>query len=105
MSDDTKKYAYGVTKELVEQISRSKKEPEWMLKKRLEAFSLWEQTPLPDWGPDLSGLDLDTMLYYVDPEIEEKDKWADLPEDIVETFDKRPLRILFGSPATTVDRL
>ena len=28
----------GVTKEIVEEISKQKKEPEWMLKKRLKAL-------------------------------------------------------------------
>ena len=89
----------GLSRELVSFISKSKNEPEWMLKKRLEAFSLWENTPMPDWGPDLSGLDLENMIYYVDPNVPETDNWEELPAEISETFDK------LGIPAAEKDYL
>ncbi|MEK7151925.1 MAG: Fe-S cluster assembly protein SufB [Patescibacteria group bacterium] len=78
----------GLSEELVRYISESKKEPAWMLKKRLEALALYLKTPLPSWGPDLSGLDLEHMEYYADPSVSEKDTWAELPKEIVDTFDK-----------------
>jgi Fe-S cluster assembly protein SufB len=84
--DTTKKS--GLTRELVQHISQSKGEPSWMLEKRIEAFELWEKTPMPNWGPDLSGLDLENLVYFVDPEIDEKEDWAELPKEIIETFDK-----------------
>lgn len=59
-----------------------------MLDKRLKAFGLWEKTPMPSWGPDLSGLDLENLTYYVDPEIEESSDWKELPADVLETFNK-----------------
>ncbi|HZS77559.1 MAG TPA: Fe-S cluster assembly protein SufD [Ktedonobacteraceae bacterium] len=37
----------GFTREAVEQLSRSKGEPEWMLQKRLEAWEIYEKTPAP----------------------------------------------------------
>lgn len=73
---------------LIKHISKTKNEPSWMLKKRIQGFELWQTTPMPSWGPDLSGLDLDKLTYYVDPETEESDSWDDLPQEIVETFDK-----------------
>jgi len=78
----------GLSKELVRHISVSKNEPKWMLEKRLKALELYNKTPMPKFGPDLSGLDLENMIYYIDPNVSEKDKWTDLPKDIVETFDK-----------------
>ncbi len=78
----------GLSEELVRYISESKNEPDWMLEKRLEAFVLYEKTPMPKFGPDLSGLDLENMIYYVNPDVSEKDKWTELPREIVETFDK-----------------
>lgn len=78
----------GLSKELVVYISESKKEPAWMLEKRLQALLLYQKTPLPSWGPDLSGLDLEHMEYYADPSVSEKDTWAELPKEIVDTFDK-----------------
>jgi len=78
----------GLSEELVRHISESKQEPAWMLEKRLAALAVYRSKPMPAWGPDLSGLDLENMAYYVDPEVEEKRSWKDLPEEIKTTFDK-----------------
>lgn len=78
----------GITEELVRKISKDKNEPEWMLKKRLKGLELFHQTPIPSWGPDLSRLDLDNIVYYIDPEARESRSWDDVPEDIKETFEK-----------------
>lgn len=78
----------GLSEDLVRYISASKNEPEWMLEKRLEALSMYEKTPMPAFGPDLSDLDMENMIYYVDPSVDEKDKWTDVPDEIRDTFDK-----------------
>ena len=57
----------GLTPEIVRQISEMKREPEWMLDFRLKALEHFEKMPMPQWGPDLSGLDLDDLYYYVKP--------------------------------------
>ena len=91
-SDPTDNYAFtaekGLSREVVEQISRMKDEPEWMLEFRLKAYEHFKSRPMPTWGPDLSGLNLDDIYYYVKPtEGQEKD-WDDVPDDIKNTFDK-----------------
>jgi Fe-S cluster assembly protein SufB len=78
----------GISAKLVRHISKSKKEPEWMLKKRLEGLKLYKQTPLPGWGPKLDKLDLENTIYYIDPKVQEKKSWKDLPKDVVNTFDQ-----------------
>lgn len=78
----------GPTEELVRQISATKNEPEWMLELRLKALALWKETAMPTWGPDLSGLDLDGMTYYADPNVKETDDWKELPKEITDTFEK-----------------
>ncbi len=78
----------GLTEALVYEISRQKKEPAWMLEKRLKAFKLFQETPLPSWGPNLSKLQLDTIAYYVRPDAKESTSWDDVPEDIRRTFDR-----------------
>jgi len=72
----------GLNEELVRFISKEKNEPEWMLKKRLQGFSLFNKTKIPTWGPDLSKLDLTKIKYYVDPGNKESTKWEDVPEEI-----------------------
>jgi len=78
----------GLTKELVEHISETKGEPTWMRKKRREAFELLSQSKLPVWGPSLVDLDLDELVYYIDPEVAETTAWDELPDEITDTFDK-----------------
>ncbi len=79
---------HGPTEELVRYISATKKEPEWMLSLRLSALELWYKSAMPDWGPDLSGLSLDGMTYFADPNVKETDNWKELPTEITETFEK-----------------
>ena len=77
-----------ITEELVRKISTSKNEPEWMLQKRLEALAIFESSKIPTWGPDLSKLELDKINYYIDPSVDEKKSWAELPQEITDTFEK-----------------
>ena len=78
----------GPTEKLVRKISSDKNEPKWMLEKRLEALRIYYEKEMPKWGPDLSGLDLKNITFYINPEIEEKNSWNELPDDIKNTFDK-----------------
>ena len=78
----------GVTKELVKQISEEKNDPAWMLEKRIQAYKYIVKASLPQWGPDISGLDLDSISYFIQPDAQEERRWEDVPEDIKQTFDK-----------------
>lgn len=78
----------GLSREIVEQISSMKDEPEWMLEFRLKAYEHFMSRPMPTWGPDLSGLDLDNIYYYVKPTEGQEKNWDDVPEDIKNTFEK-----------------
>jgi Fe-S cluster assembly protein SufB len=78
----------GLDEEVVRQISALKEEPEWMLEFRLKALKHYEQRPMPDWGGDLSRLDLDNIYYYVRPSEAESQSWDDVPETIKLTFDR-----------------
>src|SRR3989344_4509554 len=72
----------------IKSISKSKKEPAWMLEKRLQAFQLFQQTPLSNWGPDLKKLNFDKLIYFIDPKTKETNQWDKVPKDIKRTFDK-----------------
>ena len=78
----------GLDREIVEQISAMKGEPEWMLDFRLKAFKHFQKRPMPTWGGDLSELDLDNIYYYVKPAEAESKSWDDVPETIKNTFEK-----------------
>jgi len=78
----------GINEEVVRLISKTKNEPLWMLEKRLKALKLFQKTPMPNWGPDLTDLDLNEIIYFVDPNAKETDSWEDVPEEIKRTFDR-----------------
>jgi len=78
----------GLTEELVRQISKDKNEPKWMLNKRLEALKIFNEKPMPNWGPSLKDLDLNKIHYYMRPNAKNSRKWEDVPAEIRETFDR-----------------
>jgi Fe-S cluster assembly protein SufB len=78
----------GLSREIVEQISTMKGEPEWMLEFRLKALEHFQKRPIPTWGGDLTKLDLDNLYYYVKPTDQEGRSWDDVPDTIKDTFDR-----------------
>ena len=78
----------GLSKEIVEEISKRKNEPQWMLDIRLKALETYYKLDMPVWGPDLSELDLNNISTYVKPKSDVKSKWEDVPDDIKNTFDR-----------------
>ncbi len=86
---DSYKVKEGLTEDIVNQISAEKGDPEWMREFRLRALKIYNETPVPDWGPDLAGLDMDNIVTYVRPNTERMHtSWEDVPEDIKDTFDR-----------------
>ena len=78
----------GLSKEIVEEISKKKNEPEWMLQIRLKALETYNKLELPTWGPDLHELNMDEIATYVKPKTNLNNSWEDVPEDIKNTFDR-----------------
>src|SRR3954463_371178 len=80
----------GLDREVVEQISAYKKEPEWMLQFRLRALDIFNKKPMPTWPmADLSEIDFQNIFYYVRPSEGGAEKsWEDVPSYIKDTFDK-----------------
>lgn len=85
------KYSYkveqGLTKEIVEEISKEKKDPKWMLDFRLHSLDVYQKTALPNWGPSLKDLDMDKIVTYVKPDTKMEDNWQNVPNDIKNTFE------------------
>jgi Fe-S cluster assembly protein SufB len=78
----------GLTREMVEQISEMKNEPQWMREFRLKALEIFLRKPMPSWGADLSGIDFDNIHYYVKSSEKTEKDWDDVPAYIKDTFDK-----------------
>lgn len=77
----------GLTPEIVEEISRSKNEPDWMREFRLESLKTYNNMELPSWGADLTDLNIDDIITYIKPKSDMKHSWDEVPEDIKNTFD------------------
>ncbi len=48
MSTSIKGATKGFSREAVEELSHRRNEPEWLLKKRLEAWAQYEEMPMPN---------------------------------------------------------
>lgn len=80
--------APGLSEKIVDVISAHKKEPEWMRKKRQDAYQLYLSKPLPLWGADLSQIPYNDIHYYMSPTTGQLKNWDDVPQDIKTTFER-----------------
>ena len=79
----------GLDEAVIREISQTyKKEPQWMLERRLKAFRHYLKRPMPDWGADLSGIDFDDIYYYLQASDKSEKSWSDVPDYVKRTFDK-----------------
>ncbi|MCD8074278.1 MAG: Fe-S cluster assembly protein SufB [Lachnospiraceae bacterium] len=77
----------GLTPEIVAQISDEKHDPEWMREFRQRSLEIYNEIPVPDWGPSIEGLNMDKIATYVRTNTNMKASWDDVPEEIKKTFD------------------
>lgn len=93
-SHDTIKYDLflkGLTEDTLRKISADQKEPQRMLELRLNALKIFHSKNLPSWWPDLTKLDLNSIVYYAKPH---KDttwyatKRKDVPKEMKEKFQR-----------------
>ena len=78
----------GLTEDIVLEISEKKNDPEWMRDFRLKSLEIYNKSEMPNWGPDISGLNVDNIVTYVKPNTEMSQTWEEVPEDIKNTFEK-----------------
>lgn len=78
----------GLNRQIVEDISAMKNEPEWMRDFRLKALDHFEKRPMPNWGADLSDIDFGNIYYYIRPAEKVGRTWEEVPEYIKNTFEK-----------------
>lgn len=79
----------GLNESVVRMISREKKEPAWMLQKRLDGLNAFQSLKMPAFGPSLANLHLDDICYYRRADtVKDAKTWDQVPEDIKRTFEK-----------------
>ncbi|MEA2596062.1 MAG: Fe-S cluster assembly protein SufB [Thermomicrobiales bacterium] len=89
---DEEDYVYkskrGLNRQVVEEISSMKGEPDWMRDFRLKALDHYERRPMPNWGGNLDELNFDDIYYYIRPTEKQGKTWDEVPEYIKNTFEK-----------------
>lgn len=86
--DDAYRMQEGLTPEIIDKLSKEKDDPVWMQQFRLESLQIYNEMPIPDWGPSIEGLDMDHIATYVRPKTDMKNDWKDVPQDIKDTFER-----------------
>ena len=84
----------GLNEDIIRLISSRKKEPEWLLEFRLDAFRKWKKMTPPEWGHlTLPEIDFQDIIYWAAPKRDE-DRPKEIDPALMETFDKLgiPLR-------------
>lgn len=84
----TNLFKKGLSRKIVEELSRLKNEPRWMKEKRLVALDIFLSKKMPSWGPVLSSLDFNKIYYYAKPTDKKSHSWDEVPVEIRKTFEK-----------------
>lgn len=75
----------GISEEIVESISKKKREPKWMSDFRINSYLKFEEIPNPNFGPVLD-IDFDDITYYKKVGDKVEDNWDNVDKDARETF-------------------
>ena len=86
--DDAYRMQEGLPPEIHARLSKEKGDPVWMQQFRLQSLQIYNEMPIPDWGPSIEGLDMDHIATYVRPKTDMKSDWKDVPQDIKDTFER-----------------
>ena len=78
----------GLNEDIIRLISAKKREPEWLLEFRLDAFRKWQRMTPPQWGHlKLPRIDFQDIIYWAAPKRDE-DRPDKIDPALMETFDK-----------------
>lgn len=88
----TFKSGKGLNEGVVRELSGMKNEPEWMLRRRLQALEIFQKKPTPLQGmwanPELANLNHDEIHYYVRAGDRPQTDWDAVPVEIKNTFER-----------------
>ncbi len=77
----------GLDKQIVEQISEMKNEPQWMRDFRLKSLDIFNSKPMPHWGGSID-INFQDIFYYLKPTDKQGRTWDEVPQEIKDTFEK-----------------
>ena len=84
---DVFKAKKGLSREIVQQISDLKDEPQWMRDFRLKSLEIFQSKPMPRWGGKID-INFQDIYYYLKPTNKQGRTWEEVPQEIKDTFDK-----------------
>ncbi len=98
----------GLNEDVIRLISAKKKEPEWLLEFRLQAYRYWLTLEMPEWAHlNIPPIDYQAISYYADPLKKKKksDENKEIDPELMKTFDKLgiPLEERLALSNTAVD--
>ena len=97
----------GLNEDTIRLISKKKKEPEWLLEFRLQAYRHWLTMEMPTWAHlNIPPIDYQAISYYADPLKKSKDnKNKEIDLELMKTFEKLgiPLEERLALSGTAVD--
>ncbi len=76
----------GLNENMVQELSKRKDEPKWMMDFRLRALEIFNKKPMPEWGADLSKIDFENLHYYIMPPEKGKKNWGEVNPEIANAF-------------------
>ena len=77
----------GLDRQIVEQISEMKNEPQWMRDFRLKSLEIFNSKPMPTWGGSID-INFQDIFYYLKPTNKQGRTWDEVPQEIKDTFEK-----------------
>ena len=87
---DTDIIERGLNEQVIRLISEKKREPEWLLEFRLNAYRYWTTLEMPRWAHlDIPEIDYQGISYYAAPKTKEAPKSLDeVDPELLKTFNK-----------------
>ena len=80
----------GINADIIRLISEKKQEPDWLLKKRLQAFEFWQNMNEPHWAKlSYEPVDYQSLAYYSAPKSQNAPKSLDeVDKELLKTYEK-----------------
>ena len=87
---ENEKFPSGINQEIIELISKNKKEPLFLLNFRLKAFEKWKKMKFPSWANlSIKTIDFNKITYYSSPKKKKKlNSLEEVDPEILKTFEK-----------------
>ena len=76
-----------ISRQFIIDLSKKKKEPEWMRDFRLQSFECFLKMDNPSFGPEIE-LDFDDLVYYKKEDQKKTNNWCEVKKDIKDVFDE-----------------